>query len=100
MTGFTPELVERLRIRGTCRQRQGITDTLSLDAADCIAELTEALEDCRDYFEERADAELDETGYTGNEEMRLLVAVNRVLGKVGGQTSLQKALAKIGVNHG
>lgn len=41
--------------------------------------IIEALEEARDYFNERADADLDVTGYTGNEEMRLLVLVEEGL---------------------
>jgi hypothetical protein len=41
--------------------------------------IVEALEECREYFNDRADAELDVTGYTGNEEMRLLVMVEEGL---------------------
>lgn len=43
-----------------------------------------ALEACKDYFAERADAEIDASGcYTGNEEMRLLVEVEDALTRVG-----------------
>lgn len=42
----------------------------------------EALEACRDYFDDRADAELDSSGYTGNDEMRLLVEVDEALAKL------------------
>jgi hypothetical protein len=45
------------------------------------ATLIEALEECRDYFDERADADGDVTGFTGNEEMKLLVLVDAALVK-------------------
>ena len=32
--------------------------------------------DLREYFDQRADADLDHTGYTPNEEMRMLCAIN------------------------
>ena len=38
-----------------------------------------ALRECEDYFEQRADAEIDHTGTTGNEEMRLLVEIRQAL---------------------
>jgi hypothetical protein len=47
---------------------------------DCAQDaLREVLENCRDYFEQRADTDLDESGYTGNEEMKLLVGVKQAL---------------------
>lgn len=46
-----------------------------------IIRCLEALEACREYLDCRADAELDSAGYTGNEEMRLLVDVEAAIRK-------------------
>ena len=48
------------------------------------ADIIEALEECREYFEQRADAEYftDSPSPVGNEEMRLLVLVEQAIRKV------------------
>lgn len=38
------------------------------------------LEEIIEYFEQRADADLDYSGYTANEEMKILVELRRVMG--------------------
>ena len=51
----------------------------------CAPDLLEALQECEEYFDDRADAEY-ETGSAipiANEEMRLLTLVRRVLKKAG-----------------
>lgn len=49
-------------------------------------ELFEALMECEEYFDDRADADFDQDGYIPNKEMRLLTIVRGVLKRVeGGQ---------------
>jgi hypothetical protein len=50
-------------------------------------ELIEALRECEDYFDERADAEYHpgQDAPTGNEEMRMLVTVRSALSKLEGR---------------
>lgn len=50
-------------------------------------DLFEALQAAEAYFEERADADCDATGYTPNEEMRLLIEIRAALSRVTGQTA-------------
>lgn len=45
-------------------------------------EVLEALLQCEDYFDNRADADCDQDGFIPNEEMRLLSAVREALAKV------------------
>jgi hypothetical protein len=44
-----------------------------------IAELESALGECRDYFDDRADADCDQDGFIPNEEMRMMTAIDEVL---------------------
>jgi hypothetical protein len=46
-------------------------------------ELLEALQECEEYFDNRADADHDETGFVPNEEMKLLTTVRAALAKAG-----------------
>ncbi len=47
---------------------------------EIIGYLVEALEECAEYFDNKADADHDyETGYIPNTEMRLLVTCNEAL---------------------
>lgn len=46
-------------------------------------ELVVALQECEEFFDDRADADLDHTGYTPNPEMRLLQTVREALRKAG-----------------
>jgi hypothetical protein len=50
-----------------------------------VPQLVEALAECREYFDGRADAECDPSspGFTGNEEMRLLVLLDAALKAAG-----------------
>lgn len=47
-----------------------------------IAKMEAALIECEAYFEERADADGDVTGFTGNEEMKLLVECRMARGQL------------------
>jgi len=46
-------------------------------------QLIEALEECYDYFDGRADADCDELGYIPNTEMRMSLLVQAALKKAG-----------------
>jgi hypothetical protein len=48
-----------------------------------IAKLRDVLDECKDYFDNRADADHDETGFVPNEEMKLLSIVRSALEKAG-----------------
>ena len=53
-------------------------------AEGIIAEMTDALEECGEYFDNRADADFNtEDGFIPNEEMRLLSVVKEALAKAG-----------------
>lgn len=56
------------------------TDTITW-ANERMSEMREALAECEAYFEQRADAEYfaDSASPVGNDEMRLLVGIRRVL---------------------
>ena len=45
-----------------------------------ILALENALYECAEYFENRADADHDETGFVPNVEMRLLQTIDEALG--------------------
>lgn len=47
------------------------------------SEAKEALIECEDYFDNRADADCDQDGYIPNEEMKLLCVVRDALKKAG-----------------
>jgi hypothetical protein len=51
------------------------------DAKADIRELAAALQECADYFDNRADADHDGEGFVPNEEMKLLSVCNRALGQ-------------------
>lgn len=46
-------------------------------------DLLEALEQCEEYFDNRADADCDQDGYIPNKEMQLLQVVRDALRKAG-----------------
>lgn len=46
-------------------------------------DLLEALYECEDYFDNRADADCDQDGYIPNEEMKLLQVVRDAIRKAG-----------------
>jgi hypothetical protein len=46
-------------------------------------EVLEALQQCEDYFDNKADADCDQDGFIPNDEMRLLSAVREALAKAG-----------------
>jgi hypothetical protein len=46
-------------------------------------DLVEVLEECAEYFDGRADADHDETGFVPNKEMRLLTLIQEALKKAG-----------------
>lgn len=46
-------------------------------------DLIDALRECEDYFDDRADADCDQDGYIPNEEMKLLQVVREALRKAG-----------------
>jgi hypothetical protein len=48
-------------------------------------ELFNVLAQCEDYFDNRADADMDQDGYVPNEEMRMLTAIREVLAKAEGR---------------
>ena len=52
---------------------------------DAFPDLLEALDQCEDYFDNRADADHDEYGFVPNEEMRLLSVVRAALAKAEGR---------------
>jgi len=51
------------------------------------ADLLELLFECEEYFDNKADADCDETGFVPNKEMRLLTMVREALRKAGATTS-------------
>lgn len=66
-----------------------IGDVPELDAASnarliaAAPDLIEALEQCDEYFDNRADADCDQDGYIPNKEMQLLTVVRDALRKAG-----------------
>ena len=46
-----------------------------------IVRLEEALHECAEYFDTRADADHDDTGFVPNVEMRLLQIIQQALGE-------------------
>lgn len=58
---------------------QGIAELANLRRQ--IARMTAALQECAEYFEDRADADCDQDGYIPNEEMKLLGEVREALGE-------------------
>jgi len=51
------------------------------DATHDIATLAAALQECADYFENRADADCDQDGFIPNKEMQMLDVCKRALGE-------------------
>lgn len=49
-------------------------------------EMFDVLTQCEDYFDNRADADMDQNGYLPNEEMRMLAAIREVLAKAEGRS--------------
>lgn len=54
-------------------------------AVNSHADLIAALQECEEYFDQRADADCDQDGYIPNEEMKLLTLVRDALGKAVAQ---------------
>ena len=48
-------------------------------------DLLEALAECEDYFDQRADADCDQDGFIPNKEMRLLSLVREAIAKAEGR---------------
>lgn len=46
-----------------------------------LADLLGALRECEDYFDDRADADHDDTGFVPNKEMALLTTVRAAIAK-------------------
>lgn len=46
-------------------------------------QMIDALHECEEYFDQRADADCDQDGYIPNEEMKLLQVVREALRKAG-----------------
>lgn len=61
-------------------ERESMANAALLAAAP---DLLEALHECEDYFDNRADADCDQDGYIPNEEMKLLQVVREALKKAG-----------------
>lgn len=53
------------------------------EAADKIDALIATLQECEEYFDNRADADCDQDGFIPNNEMRLLTEVRAALAKAG-----------------
>ena len=51
------------------------------------ADLIELLIECEEYFDNKADADCDETGFIPNKEMRLLTMVREAMRKMESKTS-------------
>ena len=51
-----------------------------VNATALIERMSEALLECEGYFDQRADADHDDTGFVPNKEMRLLTVVRSALG--------------------
>jgi hypothetical protein len=49
--------------------------------AAAAPDLLEALRQCEEYFDARADADLDQDGYVPNEEMQMLVEIRAAIAK-------------------
>jgi hypothetical protein len=54
-------------------------------SANAHAALLEALTECEEYFDNRADADCDQDGFIPNKEMELLHVVRTALKKAGVQ---------------
>ncbi len=50
-----------------------------------VPDLLEALFECEEYFDSRADADCDQDGFVPNKEMRLLSVVREAIRKAEGQ---------------
>ncbi|MGN7750601.1 hypothetical protein [Sinorhizobium sp. 22678] len=59
------------------------TAAIVVRAVNGRADLIAALQECEDYFDNRADADCDQDGYIPNEEMKLLQVVREALKKAG-----------------
>ncbi|MGR9384879.1 hypothetical protein [Rhizobium leguminosarum] len=73
---------------GECRDVNGnwSDDAKSSGDAHLIAAaptMLEALQECEEYFDNRADADCDQDGFIPNEEMKLLAVVRDALRKAG-----------------
>lgn len=71
------------------------SELLPEHADECIAnarliaaapEMLEALYEAEEYFDNRADADHDETGFVPNKEMTLLVSIRAAIAKATGST--------------
>lgn len=77
-----PNQVDRM----TGEQVKGSGDEIAalvVKAVKSRGDLIAALQECEDYFDQRADADCDQDGYIPNEEMKLLTLVRDALGKAG-----------------
>lgn len=54
-------------------------------------DLLEALFECEEYFDNKADADCDQDGFIPNKEMRLLDVVRAAIAKAEGRTNLADA---------
>ena len=52
---------------------------------EAFSSLIDALHECEEYFDNRADADCDQDGYIPNAEMRLLQVVRDALRKAGAE---------------
>lgn len=66
-----------------CRLNQSQEADARLIAA--APELLEALYEAEEYFDNRADADHDETGFVPNKEMKLLVSIRAAITKAEGR---------------
>lgn len=57
------------------------------DREKTIAEIINTLNDCQDYFDDKADADHDGEGFVANKEMKLLASVKAAIADLKNLTS-------------
>lgn len=88
---------------GIIRTKTGVNERGGMTGGVCVAQfwtrpskadarliaaspdMLEALREAEEYFDNRADADCDETGFIPNEEMKLLTVVRAAIAKATGQ---------------
>jgi hypothetical protein len=79
-TGAKKYLIdEALRIRGHLAACVTARDEAATAYAERVRVLREALGEAEEFFDDRADAEIIDSGYLANAEMRLLMVVRSAL---------------------
>ena len=78
IAAFSEDLSREKR-KQICAYARRIARVPTLEAE--VLRLREALEECEEYFDNRADADCDQDGFIPNDEMKRLTTVRTALGK-------------------